>query len=478
LAAEASGTRVVSVWPQAPAKAGGDIIGQVLDLSFQVADLALTVNDRPDPAKVGKALVYTVVVANAGSVAAKGVKLVDRLPPQATLVSVTGTEADACAPAEAGQGGEGQRLTCDFGTVAAATTITLKIKVTPSAPALADNVTTLTWLNGISESPSITVTTPTELVYPGKLDVLPLEPSDLLFSGAAATVNWELTKPLSGVALKFRLFRSYDDGKHWKRFDEVQVAANAHDWTQPYGYVWTPPVPGGNKEKALVRVQGYTDADPPVAIGTDISDPFAIEVVRLDAPNGGEALVTDQTTTIRWTVHQTRRPVAKVRLHYSANAGLGWRLIDTVSGNPGSYDWHVPILAKNAPDSRVRVTLLDPQERPVGRDLSDLGFSVSVVDLLSPNGGETLHFGDTHPIRWKTNATRLPVALVRLQYSTNEGAKWNNVIDLVGDPQAYDWVLPTLKKSTRKALFRAVLVDGKGRTIAVDGSDKTFTIRP
>jgi len=71
----------------------------------------------------------------------------------------------------------------------------------------------------------------------------------------------------------------------------------------------------------------------------------AVDTSQLDTSiqftnvNGDLALLGGQQYTVTWNASGT---IAKVSIYYSPDAGTSWSLVDTVNGNPGSYQWTVP----------------------------------------------------------------------------------------------------------------------------------------
>jgi uncharacterized repeat protein (TIGR01451 family) len=82
------------------------------------ADVFVTKLDSPDPVVSGEEIIYTLLVANSGSVAATDVRVDDRLPEGVTLVSAS----PGCS--------EGAEVSCDIGTLAPGDTATFTIRVT------------------------------------------------------------------------------------------------------------------------------------------------------------------------------------------------------------------------------------------------------------------------------------------------------------------------------------------------------------
>ncbi|MBI3766155.1 MAG: T9SS type A sorting domain-containing protein, partial [Ignavibacteriales bacterium] len=85
-----------------------------------------------------------------------------------------------------------------------------------------------------------------------------------------------------------------------------------------------------------------------------------------------------------------------------------------------------------------------------------------------PNGGETLAAGSSEVIRWSERF----VSLVKLEYSTDNGAGWNLIADnLPATPNSYSWTVP--KVSTSQARIRITdVVNGQ----PADTSDGAFSI--
>ncbi len=88
---------------------------------FLSADLAVTMQDDPDPVEIGSPLTYTIEVVNNGPSDATGVTLVDTLPP--SLLSVT------TDPSQGSCSGN-PIVTCNLGTLASGASATVLIYVT------------------------------------------------------------------------------------------------------------------------------------------------------------------------------------------------------------------------------------------------------------------------------------------------------------------------------------------------------------
>jgi uncharacterized repeat protein (TIGR01451 family) len=93
-----------------------------------IADLALSKTDSPDPVTVDATLTYTIVVSNLGPQSATDVTVTDRLPAQVQFVSA-GASSGNCER-------NGRRVTCEIGNLTpapnAGDTATITLQVIPT----------------------------------------------------------------------------------------------------------------------------------------------------------------------------------------------------------------------------------------------------------------------------------------------------------------------------------------------------------
>jgi uncharacterized repeat protein (TIGR01451 family)/CSLREA domain-containing protein len=98
------------------------------------ADLSIAKTGAPNPVTVGGDLTYTLVVGNNGATEAEQVKVVDPLPASVTPLAATPSQG-SCAVAAT--------VTCDLGTVAVGSTVTITIGVRPTVAGSITNVATV-----------------------------------------------------------------------------------------------------------------------------------------------------------------------------------------------------------------------------------------------------------------------------------------------------------------------------------------------
>jgi hypothetical protein len=161
---------------------------------------------------------------------------------------------------------------------------------------------------------------------------------------------------------------------------KLEYTTNGTSWTNinsgatGYTYNWTVPKLTANSTTCKIRATGLTAGGS--SVGVDTSDAnFAIEVVRLTTPNGGETINRGTVTPITWVTNGTAATVNKVVLSYSTNSGSNWTTIVTLTTNPGTYSWTVPT-SINSSSCRVRVQLYR-NSASQGLDASNANFSIT-----------------------------------------------------------------------------------------------------
>jgi len=187
-------------------------------------------------------------------------------------------------------------------------------------------------------------------------------------SGSTYVISWGAPSQ----AVKFKLQYSMDNGATWETIERNLSGMNRN---------WKVRALQSNKRACLLKVTGYDASG--VIVGTDKSDaPFAIEVVRLTAPNDpGISLIPRETYNITWTVNATKAPVETVELYYTKNATaipVTWKPIVKFELNkyPGIYPWLVPSLPAMKTRCKVKVVLEDADGRTAGSDVSDSYFTI------------------------------------------------------------------------------------------------------
>ncbi len=129
------------------------------------------------------------------------------------------------------------------------------------------------------------------------------------------------------------------------------------------------------------------------------------------------------------------------------------------------------------------VTFRDVDDRIVVL-LAVLVYRPMVVELVQPNGGESLTAGQTYTIRWRVSKDG---GSISLSYSLDGGESWNVIDCIPNDPDpsgygSYDWIVPEVDSRDCKIKVSWLSACPAGGGFAIfyhsDESDLTFAIHP
>lgn len=93
--------------------------------------------------------------------------------------------------------------------------------------------------------------------------------------------------------------------------------------------------------------------------------------------------------------------------------------------------------------------------------------TAQALRIISPNGGENWWSGSTHDIEWKGSDS---VTNVKIEYSSDGGANWTEIVSSTPNDGSYSWSLPNAGSKT--SLVRVSDTDG----YPYDVSDEVFTM--
>jgi len=232
-------------------------------------------------------------------------------------------------------------------------------------------------------------------------------------------------------------------------------------------------------EEGIAEGPPFQIGDLSITFNAEANTPYKLRLITGDVtlftPNGGEIISSGSNCSILWGAPSG---VAGFKLKYSLDNGNTWQLLaQDLTGN--SYDWHVPTPLKTKNKCLVKVIGYSASGKKLGADRSDLPFTIEVLTVTSPNGGEIMTSGDLYSITWTTNGTKRPVEKVVLNYTKNDGRTWGKITAIEGsNPGTHSWTVPDVGKTKSKCKVKVVLKDAKGNTVASDSSDGYFTIEP
>jgi hypothetical protein len=203
--------------------------------------------------------------------------------------------------------------------------------------------------------------------------------------------------------------------------------------------------------------------------------------VAVLTPNGGEVMGSGETYNITW---EASTNVTQFALSYSVDNGRKWTPINgEVSG--GSYPWTVPGVDGNKNGCLVKVTGYNAEGIKVHEDISDNPFTIEVMRVTEPRENDILSCGSKRIIKWETEKTITDVVFTKLFYSMNGGGTWKPICEpnskkctFTGNPEIYEWTVPTTNKTMNRCKVKVVLTDGRGKPVASTVSDGYFTVQP
>ncbi|GJQ63180.1 MAG: hypothetical protein SCALA702_22330 [Melioribacteraceae bacterium] len=307
-------------------------------------------------------------------------------------------------------------------------------------------------------------------VQPGEQVTLPLNVEN--FNGVGSftfIVDYDDTKLTGGNAININpnvvddALITFENGKF--TIDWLGLAALNEGDTKILDLVFTYTGTAGDGQEDLVFNENSGVSDElGGALATNYTDGFVTPYpVLLTAPNGGEVWQGGGTQNITWETFN----INQLNLEYSTNNGTNWISIEnSVSADGGSYEWSVPNNATSEALVRISNTSNTAQN-----DQSDAVFTITeqpLINITSPNGGEEWLQGSTQNITWSSAA----VTNVKIEYSTNNGTDWNEVVaSVAASSGTYEWTVP--ETPTTEGLVRLTAVENGSVT---DQSDAVFSI--
>jgi hypothetical protein len=214
-------------------------------------------------------------------------------------------------------------------------------------------------------------------------------------------------------------------------------------------------------------VAGLNPGDSVTATTTDLNQNTsefsfnsALFYITVTSPNGGESWLAGSNNNITWTSNGTS---GNVHIEYSTDNGSTWSDVIASTTDNGTYPWTIP----NTPSDICLVRVSDTDGSPT--DVSDAVFTISPVTITvtSPNGGEVWSVDSTYNITWTSVGTS---GNVHIEYSTDNGAGWSDVVAITTDDGTHPWTIPNTPSDN--CLVRVSDTSG----IASDTSDAVFAI--
>lgn len=203
--------------------------------------------------------------------------------------------------------------------------------------------------------------------------------------------------------------------------------------------------------------------------------------LRVTSPNGGETVRMGSIQRITWEATDISQQF-RIVLMNTGGSRFG-KIVENLASDRRSYDWSVPeTLAGNAPEGRyqIRVVTMDGGIH----DDSDADFSIAVatepppaatLQLISPNGGETLVLDQPTSIRWSQTGLRGTVRLVLIAGDIEAGDVASGLDAVAGQ---YNWTAGRKANGDLAAegTNYRIRVQSESSSGVYDSSDRAFSL--
>ncbi|HZF09807.1 MAG TPA: ExeM/NucH family extracellular endonuclease [Thermoanaerobaculia bacterium] len=160
---------------------------------FQVADLAITKVDTPDPVNAGTNLTYTVTVTNNGPDPATSAAWSDTLPAGTSFVSLPAVAGWSCTTPSVGAGGTVSCTNPSFAVGSAVFTLTVAVDPTVTAGTVLSNTATATSTTGDGNAANNSATATTTVAAAADLSVTKVDTPDPVTAGTNLTYTITVT---------------------------------------------------------------------------------------------------------------------------------------------------------------------------------------------------------------------------------------------------------------------------------------------
>jgi len=152
--------------------------------------------------------------------------------------------------------------------------------------------------------------------------------------------------------------------------------------------------------------------------------------------------------------------VESYKLFHSFDNGVTWKPVTTQPITENSVSWTIPKVKKNTAACRTKVIGYRGTMK-VGTDKSDRPFTIEVLKLENPNGGEPpFSSGQEVTITWSTHTPIRPVNKVKLSYSLDSGLTWKPFLfqpPVGSDPGSHTVQLPMVTRTKSNCKVKVVL---------------------
>jgi len=216
-------------------------------------------------------------------------------------------------------------------------------------------------------------------------------------------------------------------------------------------YVWSP-IPNSPSTNCILKITDVAND----SVSDKSKSTFIIaapQSITITSPNGGESWPGNSGQPITWSSSQ----VSTVKIEYTLDNGNSWTTIISSTPSYGTYLWN-PL--PNIPSNNARIRISDASDGFPSVTSSGL-FSITpepALKIITPDGGENWMSGSSQIIRWNSLGKIKPgpgtqiqkyfrntpystqtIANIKIEYTTDNGADWNTVVNSTPNNGSYLW---------------------------------------
>ncbi|MBU1096641.1 MAG: hypothetical protein KKB34_09200 [Bacteroidetes bacterium] len=240
--------------------------------------------------------------------------------------------------------------------------------------------------------------------------------AEKLFAGSSYSIRW------SSSSIEYvDILLSTNNGATWQPIADDTESDGVYTWNS---------VPNVSSSLCKIRIVDSANDQFYDESNENFEIIYQNEIVMVTSPNGNEVWNAGTTQDITW---QTTG-IENVKIQITTNNGIEWIPIVESTPSDGHYTWNQ--VTTNA-STNCKIKISDAKDGMPSDD-SDNFFTIAPepgIKVLSPNGGENFVTGTSVTVSW----TAVNVENVKIEYTTNGGAKWNVITPSVASTGSYKW---------------------------------------